>query len=52
MIRINQIKLSINHSEDELLSKIKKILKVNKNNIEKYKIYKKSIDAREKSNII
>ena len=52
MIRINQIKLSINHSEDELLSKIKKILKVNNNNIEKYKIYKKSIDAREKSNII
>lgn len=52
MIRINQIKLNINHTENDLLVKIKKLLKVNDSNIIKYEIYKKSIDAREKNNLL
>ena len=45
MIRISQIKLPINHTEEDLSKQISKILKVNKDNF-KYKIAKKSIDAR------
>ena len=46
MIRINQIKLQINHSEKELVRAIKKALKI-KNDVRfTYSIVKKSIDAR------
>ena len=45
MIRISQIKLPINHTEEDLSKQISKLLKVNKDNF-KYKIAKKSIDAR------
>lgn len=46
MIRINQIKLQINHSEKELVRAIKKTLKI-KNDVKfTYSIVKKSIDAR------
>ena len=47
MIRINQIKLPIGHSEEELVNKISKLLKINKTSFT-YKIAKKSIDARKK----
>ena len=47
MIRINQIKLPIGHSEEELVNKISKLLKINKASFT-YKIAKKSIDARKK----
>ncbi len=49
MIRINQIKLQINHSKEDLLNKIYKLLKVNA--IESYSIYKQSIDARKKQEL-
>ncbi|MCL2864365.1 MAG: FAD-dependent oxidoreductase [Lachnospiraceae bacterium] len=48
MLRINQLKLPIHHSEEELKEKIFKILKVNGDQIVNYKISKQSIDARKK----
>lgn len=47
MIRINQIKIGISHTEIELRNKIKKTLKLNNDNFT-YRIIKKSIDARKK----
>lgn len=50
MIRINQLKLPINHSEKELLEKIRKTLKLQekKGGTFTYEITKRSIDARKK----
>lgn len=48
MIRINQIKLPIEHDEAQLEQKILKALKIKKNQLKHYKIAKKSIDARKK----
>ncbi len=48
MIRINQIKMPIAHTEEQLLSKVAKLLKLNINQIKKLEIQKKSIDARKK----
>lgn len=48
MIRINQIKLPIEHDEAQLEQKILKTLKIKKNQLMHYKIAKKSIDARKK----
>lgn len=45
MIRINQIKLSINHSEKELKEEIIKLLKIRDEKFT-YRIVKQSIDAR------
>lgn len=47
MIRINQIKLPIDHTQGQLKNKIKKILKLRSDDFS-YKILKKSIDARKK----
>ena len=48
MIRINQLKLSIEHDEMQMRSKIAKTLKMKENQIVTYKIVKQSIDARKK----
>ena len=48
MIRINQIKMPIDHTQNQLLDKSAKLLKINKNQIKKLEIQKKSIDARRK----
>ena len=48
MIRINQIKMSLIHTQEELWSKAAKLLKINKNQIQTVEIQKKSIDARKK----
>ena len=48
MIRINQIKMPIDHTQEQLLSKAAKLLKINANQIKKFEIQKKSIDARKK----
>lgn len=45
MIRISQIKLPVKHTKNDLLNNIQKSLKLKDNNF-KYKIIKKSIDAR------
>lgn len=50
-VRINGIKLNIQHSEKELLNTIYRELKITKNNFVKYNINKKSIDARNKNDI-
>lgn len=48
MLRINQIKVHIEHTMDELRKKISQELKTDVNNIIDFKILKKSIDARKK----
>lgn len=48
MIRIGQLKLVPNHSEQELLHKIAKTLHISEKDVKHYKIKKKSIDARKK----
>lgn len=47
-ILINNIKVDINSNENIALEKAKKILNVNKADINKINIYKKSLDARKK----
>ena len=52
MIRIRQIKLPINHKEEDLINKICKKIDINKKDIKKIIINKKSIDARKEINYI
>lgn len=51
MIRINQIKIKLNHTEEELIQMVCKILHMEPSRILKWSIGKRSIDARDKSNI-
>lgn len=51
MIRINEIKLSLDEEEELLPEKAAKILKINKKYIKSYTIYKKSVDARKKDDV-
>ncbi|WP_026476597.1 NAD(P)/FAD-dependent oxidoreductase [Alkaliphilus transvaalensis] len=51
MIRIAEIKLSIDQNEEMLKDIILKKLKVNETDLKGYTIYKKSIDARKKDQI-
>lgn len=51
MIRINEIKLSLDEDESMLETKAAKMLKINKKYIKSLTIYKKSVDARKKENV-
>lgn len=51
MIRINQLKLPIEHSEQDLKDKIAKILRIQPEQLLSYQIRKKSIDARKKQEL-
>ena len=51
MIRINEIKLSLDSTQEDLIQAICSILRLDKQCITEYKIVKKSVDARKKSNI-
>lgn len=51
MIRIQQLKLELDHSEEDLLRQIGKALKISAGEIDSYKIIKQSIDARKKTEI-
>ncbi|MFV0343267.1 MAG: NAD(P)/FAD-dependent oxidoreductase [Anaerocolumna sp.] len=51
MIQISQLKLHIDHKEEDLKLKIIKMLKINQNDLLQYKIVKKSIEARRKKEI-
>ena len=51
MIRINQLKLPIHHSTEELEKKIRKNLKLSSDDAFTYRIIKRSIDARKKPDI-
>lgn len=50
-IRINQIKLPIGHQPEELNDKIRKLLKIKKEDIVRQEIIKQSLDARKKEDI-
>ncbi len=51
MIRINEIRLSLDEDEKELNKKAAKLLRINEKYIKKLTIYKKSIDARKKDDV-
>lgn len=51
MIRISQLKLDVLHTEKQLVSKICKILNIQKDMIKSYQIQKMSVDARKKPQI-
>lgn len=51
MIRVNQIKLPLEHRMEDLLHKTAKILRIEPDKIEALQIVKKSIDARKKPDI-
>lgn len=51
MIKITQLKLSVNHSEADLIQKIKKTLRLKDNQTFTYEILKQSLDARKKPDL-
>ena len=51
MIRIHEIKLSLDSSEEDLRPAILRILRIEESALTDYKIIKKSVDARKKDNI-
>lgn len=51
MLRIGQLKLEPNHSEQDLLQKIIKTLRISEKDVKQYQIKKKSIDARKKPHL-
>lgn len=51
MIRINEIRLSLDEEESSLKAKAAKVLRINEKYIDSYTIYKKSIDARKKDDV-
>lgn len=51
MLRISNIKMPINHTEEDVIGKVCKELKVKGSHIIEYKIFKKSLDSRKKNNI-
>lgn len=51
MIRINEIRLSLDEDKAMLKSKAAKILKINEKYIKSYTIYKKSVDARKRDDV-
>ena len=51
MLRIQNLKLNITHTQEELLTKIARSLKITEKEIKSYSIKKKSIDARKKDDI-
>lgn len=51
MIRVNQIKMPLEHKTEDLLHKTAKILRIGPDKIENLQIIKKSIDARKKPDI-
>lgn len=51
MIRLQQVKLPIDHTMEDLENKIRKLLRMNKQADIQYKIYRRSLDARKKDNM-
>ena len=52
MIRINQLKLNIHHTDKELEDRICKVLRIKSSELDTYYIVKRSLDARKKSEIL
>ena len=51
MLRINELKLPLNHTEEELSAAIVKKLAINAEELEGFSVFKRSYDARKKTNI-
>lgn len=51
MLRISNIKMPVDHTEDDVKNSIAKVLKADKNAINDIKIFKRSIDSRRKDDI-
>ncbi len=51
MIRVNQLKLPINHKKDAVLKKLLEVLKCSSDDLKSYQIVRQSIDARKKPDI-
>ena len=51
MLRLNEIKLPLNHEEPELAKAILARLKISPDQMLGFTVYKRSYDARKKSNI-
>lgn len=51
MVQVSQLKLSVDHSTEDLRVKIIKVLKIQPGDLISYKIIKKSIEARKKKEI-
>lgn len=52
MLKINQLKLKVNYNEEMLVESILKRLRINKERLLSYQVIKKSLDARDKNNLI
>lgn len=52
MIRIRQLKLRIEHTEDELRNKICRSLRIREDELHSYKIRRQSLDARKNRSCI
>ena len=48
MLRINQLKLHVEHTEEELIKKLLHLLHINKEDLLSYEIRRQSLDARKK----
>ncbi len=52
MIRVNEIKLSLEYTNDDALKECAKILKISSKKIKTFSIAKKSLDSRKKDNLL
>ena len=52
MLRHSEIKLPLNHSDDELPAAIVRKLKITRDQLTNYRIFKRSYDARNKNKIL
>ena len=52
MIRINNIKMPVKHSENDLKKTVYKLYKINENEIKSFEIAGQAIDARKKDNVV
>jgi uncharacterized protein len=52
MLRINEIKLPVDHDENDIAVEIIKRLRIKKSELKGYTIFKRSYDARKKDNVI
>ncbi len=52
MIRINNIKMPVKHSENDLKKTVYKLYKINENEVKSFEIAGQAIDARKKDNVI
>jgi len=52
MLRLNEIKLPLNHQDSEIADAIVKKLEISLDDLQRYSIFKRSYDARKKTNIL